>query len=58
MPETTILLDGSYIENRKILCYKLSMKLLKNTGGSGYNLSDDRSLGVQYIDPMIGYYIC
>ena len=32
--------------------YKINMKLLKNTVGSGYNLSDDRSHKVQYIaDP-------
>ena len=47
---------GWYIKNQKTFFqYKISMKLLKNTVGSGYNLSDDRSNKVQYIDPIIGY---
>ena len=45
---------GWYIET--FFQYKISMKLLKNTVGNGYNLSDDRSHKVQYTDPITGYF--
>ena len=60
MPESNHFV-GWYIKNRKtLLQYKVSMKLNKNTVGSGYNLSDDISHKVQYyIDPIIGcFHIC
>ena len=49
MPElkVTILLGGHIETQKTFFQYKVSMKLLKNTVGDGYNLSDDRSHKVQ-----------
>ena len=57
MPERNHFCWMVHQKSKTFFQYKVSMKLLKNTIGSGHNLSDDRSHKVQYIDPIIGYFL-